>query len=117
MGKSKKYEWDYCTLSPEKLFGVYLGKPCCYNHDRAYCLEGKIETRLESDLNLRICIAEAFLAYGHSLFVSKFISGLYYRLVRMFGWYEWKTWSVKGPQPSKRERWLKRWENLHGRRG
>lgn len=112
MSKSKKYEWDYCTLSPEKLFGVYIGKPCCYNHDRYYCIEGNIKKRINADIRLRICIAEKFLAYEKPMWLAKSVSGIYYRGVRLFGWWEWKTWSRSGPQPTKRQRYIQRLKNL-----
>ena len=115
MSASNKYEWDYCTLSPEKVFGVYIGKPCCSTHDGDYCLEGNIKTQLEADTRFRVCIAESFLAHQKPMWQALLVSGIYYRAVRLFGWYEWKTWSAKGPQPSKKERWLQRWKNINGR--
>lgn len=115
MSASKKYDWDYCTFSPEKLFGVYIGDPCCKAHDEAYCLEGNIKTQLEADENLKICIAEKFLAYAHSIWLAKFVGRTYYVGVRLFGWTQWKTWSKKGPQPTKKEKWLQRWTNIKWR--
>jgi len=112
MTKSNKYEWDYCTFSPEKIFGVYVGDPCCKQHDHNYSLEGKIEKQKNADIRLRICIAEHFLAYGHSMRLAKFISGIYYRAVRLFGWYEWKTWGYKKAL-TRKERWTQRLKNLN----
>ena len=112
MSKSSKYEWDYCTLSPEKVFGVYIGKPCCKTHDEDYCTEGKIKNRKDADIRLRVCIAESFLAHEKPMWMAKLISGIYYRAVRMFGWWEWKTWSKIGPQPTKKDKYAQRLINL-----
>ncbi len=46
-------ELNYCTFSPDRIFGVYINYGC-YLHDRHYRNERKVRlTRLESDRLLR----------------------------------------------------------------
>lgn len=91
MADENKY--DYCTCSPDTLFGVYFGC-CCKAHDLAYCNEGKI-TRKEADKNLRDCIYAKFKAHDKK-FIGFIISRIYYLAVRIAGRWYWKTWSSAG---------------------
>jgi len=65
---------DYCTLWPDRLFGVDYSQ-CCLQHDLAY-LAGL--PRIEADLALGLCVAESGLP----------IIGVLMALATMaFGWF------------------------------
>jgi len=82
-------EEDYCTMVPDKLFGVSL-KPACYHHDRQYRNEVvNRKTRKQSDL--------AFRDHTFKLFKNKnkpilgwIISRIRYIGVRLFGGKYWQ---------------------------
>ena len=79
---------DYCTLSPDKLFGVNHNYGC-YLHDRQYRNEVKNrKTRLESDKVLRDVIYKKYINAGKQR-RGYIISRIYYYLVRLFGAFFW----------------------------
>lgn len=90
---SKKNNWDYCTASPDKLFGVYIGC-CCKKHDISYSMEGKIYRR-QADINLRKCIRLKFIAKRKPR-LGWLVSRKYFFGVVVAGLFFWKKWSSKG---------------------
>ena len=68
---------DYCSYSPEKILGIYIGDACLL-HDIAYYTGGNKLNRKEADIQLR----ENIKAKGKRLFL---IAWMYYFAVRLFG--------------------------------
>lgn len=64
---------DYCTLFPDRVFGVDLSY-CCFRHDLAYAA---FTDKIAADLDLARCVAEAGLG-GIALLM---LTG-----VTLFGW-------------------------------
>ena len=93
MVKSKKYEWDYCTHAPEKLFGVYIGY-CCKEHDMNYCVADKTPiSRREADNLLRDMIQHEF-EINNKPILGWFVSHIYFYAVRLFGGFYYKQWLI-----------------------
>lgn len=71
---------DYCTLWPDKLWGVYFGH-CCAAHDVAYMTGAN---RLAADAELATCVASAGLPFtGFLMGGATTLAGwLFYRRVR-----------------------------------
>ena len=85
MGK----EWDnnnFCTCSPDKVLGVYLGN-LCLEHDLNYIHQNI--SRKEADKLLRERIIHEFKLYGFK-YTGYLIANIYYLFVRMFGSFYWK---------------------------
>ena len=66
---------DFCTLAPDKIFGVDLSN-LCYEHDVHYWQHGV--TRLEADIQLRENIKAAGLPV---------VAWIYFIFCRVFGWF------------------------------
>ena len=83
-----KKEDDYCTMSPDGLFGVRFNY-ACYLHDRQYrneVITRKI--RKQADLNFRNMIYTDFKKKNKK-FIGYLVSRVYYYAVRLFarrGW-------------------------------
>lgn len=78
-------EEDYCTWSPDKLFGVNHNY-ACYLHDRQYRNEVvNRKTRKEADIQLRDVM---YLAYKkkNKKIIGWIVSRIYYYAVRLFAW-------------------------------
>ena len=80
---------NYCSYSPEELFGVRFNYGC-YLHDRQYRDEVvKRKTRKESDKMLRDVIFRAFVV-ADKKYRGFLVSRIYYLAVRCFGWRVWE---------------------------
>jgi len=82
---------DYCSFSPEKLFGVKFNY-ACYLHDRQYRDEVKHrKTRKEADIDLKTRIFREFAKKGKPFFCffGFIVSWAYYIGVRLFGGKYW----------------------------
>lgn len=78
---------NYCTFSPDRLFGVTFNYGC-YLHDRQYRNEVKVrKTRKEADIQLKECIQREFS--DNKKIMGFFISWIYYIFVRLFGGVVW----------------------------
>jgi len=74
---------DYCTLSPEELFGVKFNYSC-YLHDRQYRNEVvNRKTRLKADQDFRDSIYNKFVG-ADKKFYGWIVSRIYYYAVRLF---------------------------------
>ena len=79
---------DYCSRSPDVLFGVRISK-ACYLHDRQYRNEvRKRQTREEADLDLMKNIIKEFKKASKGT-VGVFVGFIYYFIVRIFNWRYW----------------------------
>jgi len=79
---------NYCTMSPDGLFGVRFNYSC-YIHDRQYRNEVKIrKTRKEADLNFRNMIYDHFKKTNKK-FLGFIVSRVYYYSVRLFARKAW----------------------------
>ena len=79
---------DYCTDSPDVLFGVKISK-ACYHHDRQYRNEVKRrKTREEADVKLMKDIIKEFDKENKKS-TGVLIGFIYYCVVRMFNWRYW----------------------------
>ena len=73
---------DYCTFSPDRLFGVTFNH-ACYLHDRQYRNEVKeSKTRAKADLDLRDHIFKLY-KNSNKLVIGFVISRIYYYAVRI----------------------------------
>ncbi len=84
-------EDDYCSFSPDRLFGVTFNYGC-YLHDRQYRNEVKIrKTRKQADILLRNTIYKVYIKKNKK-FIGFMISRIYYYAVRLFAKraYLWK---------------------------
>lgn len=82
-------EKDYCTKSPEGLFGVKFNY-ACYLHDRQYSGGSKKrKTRKEADLQLKRQIIKAYNVKNKA-FLGILVGWVYYFGVRLFGGKSWK---------------------------
>ena len=80
---------NYCTFSPDRLFGVKFNH-ACYLHDRQYRNEVKIrKNRKQSDLDLRDQIQKTFTKKNKSL-IGFLVSRIYYSFVRIFSGRYWE---------------------------
>ena len=87
MGK----QWDrgdYCTLAPDKPFGVDISNDC-FKHDVAYLKESDSYVRLDADLKLREDIVKKFNKADKKV-LGFIVSQIYYIFVRFFGRLYWK---------------------------
>ncbi len=79
---------DYCSYSPDNLFGIKLSYGC-YCHDRQYRNEVRLrKTRKQADQGLRNFIYNAF-KQKDKRFIGLIVSNIYYFFVRSFGGKEW----------------------------
>lgn len=79
---------NYCTISPEKVFGVNINYGC-YLHDRQYRNEvKKRKTRLEADRELRRSIENDFLSVGKPR-LGFLVGFIYFLGVRVMGLFTW----------------------------
>ena len=80
---------NYCSFSPDKLFGVKFNY-ACYLHDRQYRNELKKRlTRKQADQDLRDRIWHYFIV-DNKLKLGWVISRIYYYAVRLFSRRYWK---------------------------
>lgn len=89
-----KRKYDYCTLSPDKVFGVYIGC-ACKKHDKAYSKEGRIKNRLYADKAFFWNIFKEFRKQKKRK-LGFIVALLYFLAVRIFGVFFWKQWSSNG---------------------
>lgn len=75
---------DFCTASPDVVFGVDIGEICCYNHDVHYWYQEI--SRKEADLIFRDCIYEHFKAKNKKI-RGWIVCRIYYYAVRWFARY------------------------------
>ena len=79
---------DYCTFSPDRLFGVTFNYGC-YLHDRQYRHEvKKRKTRKQADQDLRDYIKSRFNQSNKPI-RGWLVSNIYYCAVRIFSWRLW----------------------------
>lgn len=79
---------NYCTMSPDKLFGVNHNYGC-YLHDRQYRNEVKIrKTRKEADIQLRDVMYTVYIKQNKKM-IGWVVSRIYYTFVRLFGKVTW----------------------------
>lgn len=79
---------DYCTMVPDKLFGVSM-KPACYHHDRQYRNEVKVrKTRKQADRAFRDHIFKLFKNKNKPI-IGYLVSRWRYLGVRLFGGVFW----------------------------
>ena len=64
---------DYCTASPETIFGIYIGD-ACKNHDLLYWEGGSEEDRKSADIKFRKELNQKVI----------FLGWIYYFVVRFF---------------------------------
>jgi len=69
---------DYCTCSPDVLFGVDIGK-CCAAHDKQYHL--KNITKQEADIQFREDIKTTFNE-ANKHFIGIIVAFIYYNVVK-----------------------------------
>jgi len=80
---------NYCTFSPEEIFGVKFNYGC-YLHDKQYRNQAKIrKTRKNADILLRNIIQKEFTKKDKSI-QGFFVSWIYYFGVRWFASFAWK---------------------------
>ena len=80
---------NYCTLSPDKPFGVDISYGC-YLHDRQYRNEvKKRKTRFEADRDLQMYIEQQFNDAGKQK-LGWIVSAYYLIALRLFCWIFWK---------------------------
>jgi hypothetical protein len=94
--KIKENRWNYCTMAPDKLFGVQLNC-CCKQHDIDYATNGKITSRKEADKRIRNCIITQFIK-AKKIKLGYVIGYVYWLFCRIFGYFYWKKWSLEGVQ-------------------
>ena len=82
---------NYCTLSPDTLFGVYIGD-CCKEHDKQYQSDPKTKERAEVDSEFRNNIIKTFTKAGKQK-IGKIVGHIYYLAVRIFCGPSWKRWN------------------------
>jgi len=84
MSKTKKT--NYCTFSPDSIFGIYIGD-ACKRHDEEYRAKDKILTRKEAD-QLFLWFLKLKLKKWYNIWIAY----LYYISVRLFVKPSWKRW-------------------------
>jgi hypothetical protein len=90
MKKEKGYDpkADYCSLSPDTLFGVKFSY-ACYLHDRHYRNERKQRySRKEADQLMRDHIFKRFNE-NHKKKLGFIVGNVYYYVMRVIGWRTW----------------------------
>ena len=81
-------EDNYCTFSPDSLFGVRFNY-ACYLHDRQYRYEVKRrKTRLQADKDLKNNIIKEY-AKNNKKLLGVIIGSIYYYSVRLFNKKYW----------------------------
>ena len=84
-----KREENYCSFSPDELFGVRFNFGC-YLHDRQYRNEVKNRlTRKQADRLLMRRIEKSF-KIKNKQFIGFIVSRIYYLAVRLIGWQYWE---------------------------
>lgn len=79
---------DYCSLSPDTLFGVKFSY-ACYLHDRHYRNERKQRlSRLEADKLMRERIFSRFKKKEKRM-LGIIVGSIYYYVMRLVGWRTW----------------------------
>ena len=79
---------DYCTMSPDILFGVKISE-ACYHHDRQYRNEvRKRKFREEADVDLMKNIIKEFKKANKET-LGVFVGFIYYCMVRIFNRRYW----------------------------
>ncbi|EAU40150.1 hypothetical protein FP2506_11357 [Fulvimarina pelagi HTCC2506] len=82
---------DYCTLWPDRLFGVEIGEACCKPHDEAYDAGGSLVDFVASNVDLGACVAALGLsAWGVLMAIG----------TTLFGWIFFR-WRRKGLDKSR----------------
>lgn len=84
---------NYCTLSPDKVFGIYIGD-ICKKHDNEYRKDPKTMTRINVDRLFHLRLKERLN--------KTFIPKVYYYCVRLFcgpSWQRWKYYWLFGYIP------------------
>jgi len=84
---------DYCTMSPDKIFGVYVGD-ACEAHDWHYQQDEKSNSRKEVDLMFRRQIEMNFEYEGKPK-LGKVVAFFYYWAVRAFSGRSWERWKYR----------------------
>ncbi len=80
---------DYCSYSPDKLFGVKISY-ACYCHDRQYRNEVRLrKTRKGADNSLRNQIKNMFYKKNKKV-LGLIVGNIYYFFVRIFGKRDWE---------------------------
>lgn len=80
---------NYCTLSPDTIFGVNINYGC-YLHDRQYRNEVKVRmTRLEADRLLQRSIENDF-RFKKKEKLGFVVGFIYFLGVRVMGLFTWK---------------------------
>jgi len=83
-----KKEENYCTLSPDELFGVRFNHGC-YLHDRQYRNEvKKRKTRAQADKDLRDNIYKTYSKKNKKV-TGYIVSRIYYYAVKVFAGSAW----------------------------
>jgi len=80
---------NYCTLSPDNIFGIYIGDACRI-HDEFYQSDPKIFNRKDVDK-----IFLGYLLIELNKWYNIWIAYLYYFIVRIFCKPSWKRWEYK----------------------
>lgn len=78
---------DYCTLSPDSIFGVYIGD-CCRIHDYHYQKYDKELTRKQADK-----LFLDMLKFKLNKWYNHWISYTYYFAVRLIFKASWERWN------------------------
>lgn len=79
---------DYCTMSPDKLFGVNHNYGC-YLHDRQYRNEVKNrKTRKQADILLRDTMYKIYIKKNKK-YIGWVVSRVYYYTVRLLASRAW----------------------------
>lgn len=92
-GIDKIHFGKYYPFKNDTIWGVYIGCPC-KKHDIRYSKEGLINSRKEVDKLFMLDICKAAKEQG-KLLRGIIIAPIIYFIVRVSGWYYWKTWSSK----------------------
>ncbi len=84
---------NYCTLSPDTIFGVYIGY-ACKTHDSYYREDPKSVSRKKADEILRRDIIFDFALAGKPI-LGRIVGNIYYCAVRMFCKPSWERYNYK----------------------
>ena len=77
---------NYCTFSPDTIFGIYIGD-ACKTHDKHYQSDPKKQTRLQTDINFLNDLKQLL-----NKWYNIWIAYIYYFAVRLFCKSSWKRW-------------------------
>ncbi len=91
--KKKAKKLNYCTLSPDTIFGVYIGYSC-KEHDSYYREDPKTIDRKTADNKLRNGIKLDF-AFAKKPKLGRLVATIYYYAVRMFCKPSWERYKYK----------------------